>query len=525
MMVRSQGGACPSMAGPIDVVIAGTKTFALALFAPVTERAGSRPRIAPEPSVALTLCAQSSGVLVVEYEPRWLPALAQLRQERPALRVVAALARGQESAALALGPLSIDTVPWDGQVHSVMPAIERAIGVNRESAVAPAVAAPPAQTAPTLARSSPTLPNSSPTLAHSSPTLSRSNPPIPAGPPQRSVSVSVAALAAPGAPLDLFTDLGAIAAIAATLPPASMPAIRTLPGPRAAAATWPATGPSAAEAELALRTRLAGVEETSSLRSVIDQVVAGLSTLERDVFTGGAAPFDAELIRHAAVLRLRAAAALATRPPPRTPVDAVAVAELLSEIDGVLTRVKALVDVATPEQRPQLEAIRNALVREAVDFSEACHEIGTAELPLGPGRPGEVASRATASARFLSDRIGEDEVEVIESKRSRAVWVLLALVVLGAGVFHGYRWWQTEQLVARFPTLPGQPDGMRLVPAPRGATSVELLPLGRPPDRAQVERFKAQQKLLGNTVTETAVGGLMIRSDLPAPGGEKESKP
>ncbi len=520
MMVRSQGGACPSMAGPIDVVIAGTKTFALALFAPVTERAGSRPRIAPEPSVALTLCAQSSGVLVVEYEPRWLPALAQLRQERPALRVVAALARGQESAALALGPLSIDAVPWDGQVHSVMPAIERAIGANRESAVAPAVApavvAPPAQSSPTLARSSPTL-------SHSSPALSRSNPSIPAGPSQ--LSVSVAAPAAPGAPLDLFTDLGAIAAIAATPSPASMAAIRTLPAARAAAATWPATGPSAAEAELALRARLAGVEETSSLRSVIDQVVAGLSTLERDVFTGGAAPFDAELIRHAAVLRLRAAAALASRPPPRTPVDSVAVAELLSEIDGVLTRVKALLDGATPVQRPQLEAIRNALVREAVDFSEACHEIGTAELPLGPGRPAEVASRAAANARFLSDRIGEDEVEVTERKRSRAVWVLLALVVLGAGAFHGYRWWQTEQLVAKFPTLPGQPDGMRLVPAPRGAASVELLPLGRPPDRAQVERFKAQQKVLGYTVTETAAGGLMIRSDPPAPGGEKESKP
>ncbi len=32
------------MAGPTDVVIAGTKPFALALFAPVTERAGTRPR-------------------------------------------------------------------------------------------------------------------------------------------------------------------------------------------------------------------------------------------------------------------------------------------------------------------------------------------------------------------------------------------------------------------------------------------------------------------------------------------------
>jgi hypothetical protein len=224
------------------------------------------------------------------------------------------------------------------------------------------------------------------------------------------------------------------------------------------------------------------------------------------------------------VLRLRAAAALATRPPPRTPVDSVAVAELLFEIDGVLTQVKALVDGATSEQRPQLEAIRNALVREAVDFSEACHEIGTAELPLGPGRPGEVASRAAASARFLSDRIGEDEVEVAERKRGRLVWALLVLALLGAGAFHGYRLWKTEQVVAQMKTLPGQPERLMLLPAPPGATTRELVPMGGVPDRAEVERFQAQQRLMGNTVTETSLGGLVIKLAAP-PTGPKGTKP
>ena len=60
---------------------------------------------------------------------------------------------------------------------------------------------------------------------------------------------------------------------------------------------------------------------------------------------------------------------------------------------------------------------------------------------------------------------------------------------------------------------------MRLLPAPPGATTRELVPMKGRPDRAQVERFKAQQKLQGKIVTETSLGGLRIqlgRADSPA---------
>jgi hypothetical protein len=214
------------------------------------------------------------------------------------------------------------------------------------------------------------------------------------------------------------------------------------------------------------------------------------------------------------------AVALAARPPPGTSFDDAAVGELLSEIDVLLGAVKGLLKDASPEVKSSLEAIRNALVKEAVDFSEACHEVAAFESPATPAVvPG--SGRATGS-RLISVRTGESEPKATERKLGWLVWVVLALAVLGAGAFHGYRWWSLDRAMAELKTYPGQPDGMRLMPAPPGATTRELVPLRGPPDRAQVEKFKAQQRLLGYTITETSLGGLRIEPEAakpPAGGG------
>ena len=481
------------MSGPTEVVIAGTKPFALALFAPVTERAGSRPRIAPEPAAALTLCVQSTGLLVVEYEPRWLPALTKLRLDRPSLRVVAALPRGQEGAALALGPLSIDAVPWDGQALSVMPAIERALGGARAAPrTSPVEVAVPRSTdrhAPTAAAPAPAAAAAAADVAVA-------------------VATRAAAPAAPGATLDLFQDLGATAA---TPYPASLAAVGSLPLPGRVGAAWPATGPSAAEAELALRALLAGRPDTSPLRAVTEQTVAGLSGLEREVFSG-AVPVDAELIRHAAVLRLRAAAALATRPPPGTPIDSAAVAELLSEIDGVLHQVKALLDGATPDVKPQLEAIRNALVKEAVDFSEACHEIGTAELPLGPA-PARITGRA-AAARVLSSRVGLDTEDRPEERRRRVLPLVILAVVLASGAAYHASTIYLAPPKQQPTTFEGAPAGTMAV---QNGNAYFLVALpGKQVSGAELEGFKQREARRGNRVREVGPGTWIIE---PAPAG------
>jgi len=291
---------------------------------------------------------------------------------------------------------------------------------------------------------------------------------------------------------------------------------------RSGEAAWPATGPGAEEAELALRGALTGTAGPSPLRAVAEQTAAVLSPLERLVFTGGASPVDSEVIRRAAVLRLRAAATMAIRPPPGSPVDGAAVAGLLSEIDVLLGAVKDLLDQAPLEAQVSLETIRNALVKEAVDFSEASHEIGAGDASLPP--PRRITGRG-AAVRVLSVNAGvlaEDRPE--ERRRGWLIWVMLALAALGAGAFHGFSWWQKEQASAELKTLPGQPDGMMLVPGPPGSVRT-LIPLQGPIDRSQLERFKTQQQLLGNVVTELPGGGLSVSREPPPPRGADQRAP
>ncbi len=478
------------MAGPTDVVIAGTRPFALALFAPVTERAGTRPRIAPEPSMVLTLCADSSGVLVVEYDPRWLPALTLLRQRQPGLRVVAALPRGQEAAALSLGPLQIDAVPWDGLALSVLPAIERAIGGSSAGATASPVAVQTLITQPPA--------------------------PAPKPPPRSSPPPEVAAPASPrpeATPaLDLFHDLGGT--VAAPIP-ATLDAIPAMVPPvRAGVAAWPATGPSAAEAELLLRGAMAGAVELTSLRAVIEQTVAGLSPLEREVFTGGTLAVDAGLIRHAAVLRLRVAAALASRPAPGTAIDGAAVAELLSEIDGLLGAVKGLLEGAPPEVKVSLEAIRNAMVKEAVDFSEACHEVGTAELPLAPA-PARPTGRA-AGARVLSLHAGTHAGERPEERRRRVVPVIILVVVLALGA--AYHAWNHYNAPPKQPpaTYEGAPAGTMAVQSGK-IYFLKALP-GHAVSAAELEAYRQREARRGNQVREVGPGTWIIEPAQPGGG-------
>jgi hypothetical protein len=262
-------------------------------------------------------------------------------------------------------------------------------------------------------------------------------------------------------------------------------------------------------------------------RPVAEQVAGALSELERGVCAGAPWELDPVPVRRAAAMRLRVAAALAARPPPGSPVDGQAVEALLAELDAGLAAVNALSAAAPEARRPALEAIRHALVKEAEDFSEACHEIGPAEpAAQRPEEGAGPAARAAAGARVLSIQgAAATGVEVAATRRGRALWVVLALAVLVAAGAHGYRWYRKEQGLNALRSLPGAPEGMMLVPGPPAAPKV-LLPMRGPPERAQVERFRAQQKLKGNKVTELPGGGLAVEPETPpGPPGRGGSTP
>ena len=279
-------------------------------------------------------------------------------------------------------------------------------------------------------------------------------------------------------------------------PPLPLPT----PSPMARSA-WPAATPSQAEAAEALSRAIAGtLPAGAALGAVAEQVLVSLSALEREVLGGDPQPFDPAPVRAAAVMRLRVAAAVATAPPPGAPVDRDAVQGLLGEIDALLPEVKALVQGAPRDARLGLEAVRNALVREAIAFSEAAG--GGAPAPAPAATP---APRRAAATRVLAPA---------ETTRRRApIGLLVLLTAVAAGAL-GYHGWRLHLRPAPVPpaSFPGAPEGTLGVD--RGASRLLTTLPGRRVDPAELERFRRLEASRGNVLRAVSAGTWVIE---PAP--------
>jgi hypothetical protein len=335
----------------------------------------------------------------------------------------------------------------------------------------------------------------------------------PAAPPP----ASAASARAPAPSVDaLFDALEAdVEEAAAPAPPRHTPVPHRAPPPEPEVIAWPSGGPSSEEAEAALASALGGLADPASpLGAVAAQVAATLSDLERAALEGAPIPLDAATFRRAAGMRVRVAAALASVPPSGTAVDAGALSSMLGEIDSLLSSVAALAKGASQDVIPSLEAVRNGLVKEAIDFSEAAQRVAPAGAM--PAAVRAVSARA-AQARVLS--VSAADVDAPRSRRQLGMAVALALALLGAVSFHGYRYVRTQQAIAARPTMPGQPEALLLLRAAPGGVR-KLVPLpGAQLDRAQLERFRTQQQSMGFEVVELAGGAIEIHPPRPGAGG------
>jgi hypothetical protein len=278
----------------------------------------------------------------------------------------------------------------------------------------------------------------------------------------------------------------------------------------AGAGPWPANVPGTAEAADALARGFAGLfDPPGSPLAVVADVVNALSALERAVLAGEGVAVDAGPIRRAAVMRVRVAAALASAPAGGGDVDPAAVGALLAEIDALLSDVGALAAGAAPEVQPSLEAIRNALVKEAIDLSEVAQRLA----PAGEASAQQQARTPRApQARVLSMSAAEDEAK---PARRPWMWVALAVSLTIAGAFHGWNWYQRRAALAARPA--GVPAGLTEVPLPPGAPRV-LRPVSadEQPDPAELEKLKALEEAKGNAVQEIDGTVLIVPGAVPA---------
>jgi hypothetical protein len=463
---------------PTEAVIAGSKGFALALLAPLTERVGTRPRIAADPSQALKLTG-GSGLVVVEFQGDGsVDAIRQLLVQASGLSVIAAVPEGHAGAEEALRSLGVESVRWDGRPDEVLAAVSRHLAGLPAGAPAPDPASAP--------------------------------PPVPPAVPA----------AAPSGVGGLFDDM-ALDEVPADAEPAPVAA------PNASAGgAWPSSVPGATEAADALGLGLQGVfAPAGAPLAVVAEVMAGMSPLEKAVLVGEPQPIDVEPIRRAAVMRVRVAVALSTAPqgPGAAPTDPAAVSALLGEIDGLLSDVNALVAGAPPEVQPSLEQVRNALVKEAIDFSEAAHNALPSEAPVAPTPSGAAAlARKAAQTRVVSvASSAEVEIAQAEARRQRSLYVALAVAAVLAGAYHGYGWWAKRPRGGMdVPVVTGAPANSAIIggPAPvQGQAPVMVFSKdGKPFAPEEMKRLEEMQALAGKTVREISPGVVEIA---PAPSG------
>lgn len=452
-------------------VVAGTRAFTIALLAPLTARVGSRPRIAGDVAQALALCPGPGGAAVIEYAGEGsLPDIERL--VRAGVRVVVAVPPERLAAVASIRALGAEPVRWDGRPELVVAAVvaEPPLGA---AAGASAIAV--------------------------------------VGPPPRSRAEDANAASPAAAPF--FGDLGQRSAATAEPLPADaraparrLPSNTPLPAAIGPAVTWPAATPGPAEAAEALARSLAGALPADvSLGAVAERVVAALSALEREVLAGDPQPFDAAPVRAAAVMRLRVAAALAAAPPPGAPVDGGALHGILGEIDRLLAEVKGLLATAPDPARPGLEAVRNALVREAIAFSESA--AGRAPGDAAPAAPAPAPRRAASAPRMLPAEAQAPR------RRPVALLVLLALAAAGALGFHA---WDLHARPAPTPpaTFPGAPAGTFGVD--RGSSRLLMTLPGARVDPAELDRFSRLEAAKGNAVRAISPGAWLIERAPPA---------
>jgi hypothetical protein len=484
---------------------------AAAVAAPTRPAAPAAKPAAPAPVTGARLAAPAAAKptpATAAAKPATAPGAAATNRAAAATGVAPSAGPAPGAAKPAAGRAAAAPAP------AARPAAAPAPAARPAAAPAPAAAKPALAPAPATAKpaAAPAKPAAAPAPIVPEPprafTVEKAEPP-----PAPAAPARVAAAPAPsffddigedGVDVDPI-DLDVSDAFDLLAPAAAVPAQHPPP-----AGDWPAALPDEAAATEALVLAIAGRAQ-GPYAAVAVQVVDGLSELEKAVLAGAPQPFDATAIRRAAATRLRVAQALATVPPAGSRVEQAAVNALLGEIDGLLSAVATLAAGLPPERQPAVEAVRHDLVAEAIDFSEAVQKVQPAEgaaSPVAAPAPTAAARRA-AQTRVIS--VGSGEAEVAEERRGRLMWIVLAVALLGAAGFHGYRYWHRQQLIAELPTVPGAPASMMLVSGRAGGVQLLAPVNGKLPDRAEVQRFKEMQQARGIEVRELSGGTLELR--------------
>ncbi len=461
-----------------SAVIAGSRSFADALAAPLKLRLGASPQVASDPTALIASGAAADGLVVLEYTgDAWLEAVKDVRivrGDRP-LAIVAAVPGARMSDVAALRSAGVDeAVEWCSRMDPVLWAIDRVLAAR-------------ARITPVMNRAAPD----------------------PAAPARAEEATEE---------LELGSE---------ETPPGDAPAVQM--GPASPSSPAPEEAPlSPAELPegLLLVQRLGAVLEgregalEGTLGRALSRFTAQLTELERAALSGDALAVDPAAIGEAAALRFRVGVVLQHARAAGGIPDAGAASELPARLDDALMALKRLGEGAPPELQRALGATRNALVAEAIQLTEALARAAepTRELaPVAPFPSPPVAAPAAGPARLISNENAAEAARA-EAPRRRPFIALAVVLALGLG-YHGWRL-ATQPQPTPPATLAGAPARTYAVNGPDATKIVSAL-AGEKTDPAEVERWRSTEALKGHAVRELAPGVWIVE---PQPRGVEKPR-
>jgi len=279
------------------------------------------------------------------------------------------------------------------------------------------------------------------------------------------------------------------------------------------ATAWPCNVPSLAQAAQLLTSGSARADKDGANAKLL----SSLTEIEMSAVTGKRSSVDLTALRHAVLVRWRLVNALETKPPAGYPIDMPALEGLLNEADGALSKLQ-VPEAATDAVRAGYASARGSLAKHAVALSEIAAEFAQQAAAEA------VAHKSTKKYQRVARIVATTTDTAKMALRSKVLWAGLAVSLLGAGAFHGYRYVRERNAPNTGPSYSAA--GMHgYKNDSTGVTVLHSVDPTKPVNEAELAKLKAEAAASGKRVHQVGLGEYIISPKDTQIMGDTSQKP
>jgi len=263
--------------------------------------------------------------------------------------------------------------------------------------------------------------------------------------------------------------------------------------------------PSTQEALKVLR---AESEPPAGLKPLAQQFTRSLQGAERVALVAQTPSPQEQVLLDALAIRLRVAAAILIKSEWTGQVDMALVDALFADVDKGIADVTAQLANVDPQLQESFVSARNDLARDAVALSEALQNtpVGTEDGK----EPAKYAGRVQAKVTKIFQV--DEKVEKALKQKARLSAALLAVSMLIGIGYHGYRFYEKEQLRLKNATTLDLPTGMSGTTSPSNGMSLLQSEKGKKMSPAEVQKLRESLDKEGKILVEVGSGRFLVMS-------------